>query len=157
MSLLRTLALAVEVASRKRDAASRALGQTQQRQLAAQEQLTQLETYATETETRWMAQAQTCAVPELMRHHYQFMDRLAQAIQMQQAILADHARWVETAARQVTEAEIRVATLQQVCRNKQRDADRLQDRREQKQIDEFAAQRFGKSIDQQFGEDSHGH
>jgi flagellar FliJ protein len=157
MSLLRTLALAVEVATRKRDAASRALGQTQQRQLAAAEQLTQLETYASETEARWMVQAQACAVPELMRHHYQFMERLAQAIQMQQGILADHARWVEAAKKQVTEAEIRVATLQQVCRNKQRDADRLQDRREQKQIDEFAAQRFGKSIDQQFGEDSHGH
>jgi flagellar FliJ protein len=157
MSLLRTLALAVEVATRKRDAANRALAQTQQRQLAAIEQLTQLQTYAAETEARWMVQAQNCVVPELMRHHYQFMERLAQAIQMQLGILADHARWVEAAKKQVTEAEIRVATLQQVCRNKQRDADRLQDRREQKQIDEFAAQRFGKSIDQQFGEDAHGH
>ncbi|WP_367848663.1 flagellar export protein FliJ [Rhodoferax sp. WC2427] len=157
MSLLRTLALAVEVASRKRDAAHRALGQAQQKYIAAHDQLTQLETYAAETETRWMTQAQTCAVPELMQHHYQFMERLAQAIQMQLGILADNARWVETAKKQLADTEIRVATLQQVCRNKQLEANRLQDRREQKQIDEFAAQRFGKSIDQQFGEDPHGH
>nr|WP_315190817.1 flagellar export protein FliJ [uncultured Albidiferax sp.] len=157
MSLLRTLALAVEVAIRKRDAAHRALGQAQQKYIAAHDQLTQLETYASETETRWMTQAQTCALPELMQHHYQFMDRLAQAIQMQLGILADNARWVEAAKKQLADTEIRVATLQQVCRNKQLEADRLQNRREQKQIDEFAAQRFGKSIDQQFGEDSHGH
>jgi flagellar FliJ protein len=157
MSLLKTLALAVEVASRKRDAAHRALGQAQQKYIAAHDQLTQLETYASETETRWMTQAQTCAVPELMRHHYQFMERLAQAIQMQLGILADNARWVEAAKKQLADTEIRVATLQQVCRNKQLEADKLQNRREQKQIDEFAAQRFGKSIDQQFGEESHGH
>lgn len=155
MSLLTTLAVAVDVASLKRDVASRAVGQAQQKYIAAHDQLTQLETYATETETRWMAQ--TCAVPELMRHHYQFMDRLAQAIQMQLGILADNARWVQAAKKQLTEAEIRVATLKQVRRNKQVEADRLQSRREQKKIDEFAAQRFGKSIDQQFGEDSHGH
>ena len=99
-----------------------------------------------------MTQAQTCALPEMMRHHYQFMERLAQAVQMQQGILADQGRWVEAAKRQLAEAEIRVATLKQVCRNKQREADRLQGRREQKEIDEFAAMRFGKSIDQQFGE-----
>ncbi len=157
MSLLKTLAVAVDVARQKRDVASRALGQAQQKYIAAHDQLTQLETYATETETRWMVQAQNCAVPELMRHHYQFMERLAQAIQMQLGILADNARWVEAAKKHLTEAEIRVATLQQVCRNKQVAASRLQDRREQKQIDEFAAQRFGKSIDQQFGEDTHGH
>lgn len=152
MSLLKTLAVAVDVASLKRDNASRALGQAQQKYLAAQDQLTQLETYAQETEARWMTQAQTCALPELMRHHYQFMERLAQAVQMQQGILADQGRWVEAAKQQLAEAEIRVATLKQVCRNKQREADRLQGRREQKEIDEFAAMRFGKSIDQQFGE-----
>jgi flagellar FliJ protein len=157
MSLLKTLAVAVDVASLKRDTASRAVGQAQQKYIAAHDQLTQLESYATETETRWMAQAQSYAVPELMHHHYQFMERLAQAIQMQLGILADNARWVEAAKKQLIEAEIRLATLKQVSRNKQLDADRLQNRREQKQIDEFAAQRFGKSIDQQFGEETHGH
>lgn len=155
MSLLRTLALAVDVASFKRDTASRALADTQQKYLAAQDQLTQLESYAAETESRWMAQAQTCALPELMRHHYQFMERLAQAIQMQQGILADHARWVEQAKKQLSDAEIRVATLKQVCRNKQAEADRLLGRREQKQIDEFAALRFGKFTEHLLDEEHH--
>ena len=152
MTLLKTLAVAIDVAHLKRDAASRALGQAQQKYLGAKNQLEQLETYATETEDRWMVQAQNCALPEMMRHHYQFMERLAQAIQMQQGILADQARWVDVAKKQLADAEIRVATLKQVSRNKQLEADRLQSRREQKQIDEFAALRFGKSIDQQFGE-----
>ncbi|MDR7379534.1 flagellar FliJ protein [Rhodoferax ferrireducens] len=152
MTLLKTLAVAIDVAHLKRDEASRALGQAQQKYLGAKNQLEQLETYATETEDRWMVQAQNCALPEMMRHHYQFMERLAQAIQMQQGILADQARWVDVAKKQLADAEIRVATLKQVCRNKQLEADRLQSRREQKQIDEFAALRFGKSIDQQFGE-----
>ena len=157
MSLLKTLAVAVQATSLKRDTARRAVGVAQQKYRAAHDQLTQLETYAGETETRWMAQAQTRAMPELMRHHYQFMERLAQAIQMQRGILADHARWVEAAKKQATEDEIRLATLQQLCRNQQLQASRLQNRREQKQMDEFAAQRFGKSIDPLFGEDSHGH
>ncbi|APW36647.1 flagellar export protein FliJ [Rhodoferax koreense] len=152
MSLLRTLGVAIDVASRKRDAASQALGQAQQRQIAAQNQLTQLETYANETEARWASQAQVCALPELMRHHYQFMERLNQAVQMQKQILAEQTHWVEVARKGLLDADIRVATLRQVLTNKQKEADRLHNRREQKQMDEFAALRFGKSIDRQFGE-----
>jgi len=152
MSLLRTLGVAIDVAGRKRDAASQALGQAQQRQIAAQNQLTQLETYAFETETRWASQAQICALPELMRHHYQFMERLNQAIQMQKQMLLEHVHWVEVAKKNLLEADIRVATLRQVLANKEKDAQLLQHRREQKQMDEFAALRFGKSIDRQFGE-----
>ncbi len=152
MSLLRTLGVAIDVASRKRDAASQALGQAQQRQIAAQAQLTQLESYANETEARWASQAQVCALPELMRHHYQFMERLNQAIQMQQQILTEQTHWVEVARKGLLDADIRVATLRQVLVNKQKEAERLHNRREQKQMDEFAALRFGKSIDRQFGE-----
>lgn len=152
MTLLKTLAVAVNVAGGKRDAASQAVGHAQQRYIAARDQLNQLETYAKETEDRWMKQAQTCALPELMHHHYQFMERLEQAKQMQQGMLAEEARRVDAAKKQLADAEIRLATLKQVCRKKQLDADRAQSRREQKQTDEFAAQRFGKSMDQQFGE-----
>jgi flagellar FliJ protein len=152
MSLLRTLGVAIEVAGRKRDAASQALGQAQQRHIAAQNQLTQLETYANETEARWTSQAQVCALPELMRHHYQFMERLDQATQMQKQMVQEQARWVEMAKKGLLEADIRVATLRQVLVTKQKEAERLQNRREQKQMDEFAAQRFGKSMDRQYGE-----
>lgn len=152
MTLLKTLAVAVSVASSKRDVASQAVGHAQQRYIAARDQLHQLETYAKETEDRWMVQAQACAVPELMRHHYQFMERLEQAIQMQRGMLADEARRVDGVKKQLADAEIRLATLKQICRRKQQEVDRAQSRREQKQTDEFAAQRFGKSMDQQFGE-----
>ena len=59
MTLLKTLAVAIDVAHLKRDEASRALGQAQQKYLGAKNQLEQLETYATETEDRWMAVSYT--------------------------------------------------------------------------------------------------
>jgi flagellar FliJ protein len=87
-----------------------------------------------------------------MRHHYQFMERLNQATQMQQQILVEQNHWVDIARKGLLDADIRVATLRQVLAKKQQENQRLQDRREQKQMDEFASQRFGKSIDRQFGE-----
>ena len=144
MSLLTTLLLAIDVARRKRDLASQALAQAQQREMAAQQQMAQLTSYADETEVRWVSQAQICAVPELMRHHYQFMGRLNQAIEMQQGVMMEQARWVGVARKTLLDAELRLATLCQVHRNKQAEAERLQMRREQRQMDEMAAMRFGR-------------
>ncbi|MFZ4287645.1 flagellar export protein FliJ [Variovorax sp. HJSM1_2] len=142
MSLLRTLALAIEVATQKRDAASKALGAAQQAEIAAQNQLKQLETYAVETDMRWATQGKLCAVPELMRHHYQFVERLHHAMQMQREILLQHAAAVANARNVLLQAEMRVATLKQVCTKKQAVVTLTQRRREQKQMDELASVRF---------------
>ena len=79
MSSLNALSVAVEVASRKRDDARKVLQDTLAAEQAARAQLNQLEDYARETESRWGMKADTAMQPEVMYHHYQFMNRLGHA------------------------------------------------------------------------------
>ena len=74
MSNLSALSVAVEVASRKRDDARKVLQDTLAAEQAARAQLDQLEDYARETESRWGMKADTAMQPEVMYHHYHFMD-----------------------------------------------------------------------------------
>lgn len=150
MSLIRTLDLAIEVATLKRDEASKALGLAQQAEIGAQNQLQQLQTYALETDIRWATQGQICAIPELMRHHYQFVERLHHAIQMQKEILQQHAVVVSNARGVLMQTEMRVATLKQVREKKQAVVTTALRRREQKQMDELASIRFSSAVVRQF-------
>ena len=139
MSAFKSILLAIDLATRKRDQASQVVVGVQNAQMFAQQQMTQLQTYATETETRWLAAAQVRTTPELMQHHYQFMDRLNHAIGLQESALENAARKTEAAKRLALEAEFRLANLKQVLKKRQADMSVLQSRREQKQMDEFAA------------------
>jgi flagellar protein FliJ len=139
MSTLQTLLLAVDLAVRKRDAAIQDLAQSEQAMAAAQAQMDQLEGYAKETETRWTVHGQISTTPELMRHHYQFMDRLSHAMALQQHVLRDRAARVEASKAGAVQAEIRLASLKKVCERKREAMAREQGRREQREIDEMAA------------------
>lgn len=143
MSAVKSFLLAIEMATRKRDQANQALMRTQSSHAFAQSQMSQLETYAAETESRWTAAAQISTSPELMRHHYQFMDRLHHAIGLQNGALENELRKVEAAKKLVLEAEFRLVSLKQVLKKKQADLSVLQSRSEQKQMDEFASSRSG--------------
>ena len=150
MSGIKSILLAIGVATDKRDQAGKVLMHVQRADSFAHDQMTQLEIYAKETEMRWTAAAQISTTPELMRHHYQFMDRLQQAISMQSGVLASSNRKVEVAKNLVLEAEFRLTSLKQVLKKKQADIDILQARREQKQMDEFATLRRGQSVSAYF-------
>ena len=139
MSTLNALTVAVEVASRKRDEARRLLQDAQGAQGAAQDQLNQLQGYASETEGRWGMRADAAVQPEVMFHHYQFMDRLGHAVGLQTGVVSDHASRVQDAARTLLEAELRLASLRKVVEKRQHDHERQQMRREQKQTDERAS------------------
>lgn len=143
MSGVKSILLAIGIATDKRDQAGKALIQVQRAHLFAQDQMAQLKLYASETESRWAASAKISTTPELMRHHYQFMDRLHQAVDLQSGVLENSNRKVEVAQRLALDAEFRLTSLKQVLKKKQADMDRLQARREQKQMDEFAALRSG--------------
>lgn len=145
MSAVKSVMLAVEVATGKREQVAKGLLHVLRTHTFAQDQMAQLESYAAETEARWAAAAQISTTPELMRHHYQFMDRLQHAIGLQIGVLESTARNVELAKRLLLEAEFRLASLKQVLKKKQTDLRFLQTRREQKQMDEFAAQRSQRS------------
>ena len=150
MSALKSFILAIEMATRKRDQASQGLMHAQNAYLFAQDQMAQLQTYAAETESRWTAAAQISTSPELMRHHYQFMGRLHQAIELQKGALENEVRKVDFAKKVVLEAEFRLVSLNQVLEKKQAGMALLQSRREQKQMDEFAAMRSRQSTGESF-------
>lgn len=139
MSAVKSFLLAIELATRQRDQAIQVLSQATKIHLFAQNQMNQLETYAAETESRWAAAAATSTSRELLQHHYQFMGRLHHAIGLQKGTLENEMRKVERAKQHVLDVEFRLFGLQQVLKKKQLDLAALQARREQKQMDEFAA------------------
>lgn len=139
MSILNSLSLAIELATRQRDQSLMLLQQRQRMHAASQDQMTQLESYAAETALKWTAAAQVGSTPELMRHHYQFMDRLHHAISLQQEAVNGSAQKVEASRRLTMDSELRLASLRLALKKKQADLALLHDRREQKQMDEFAA------------------
>lgn len=139
MTGLKSIALAIEVATQKRDQAGKQLVQAQRAYLSAESQLEQLRSYADETAAKWAAGAKSLTSAELLRHHYQFMDRLQQAIDMQAHVLQDQSLRVEASKKVALEAEFRLAGLKQVLKKKQAERARLQARREQRQTDEMAS------------------
>ena len=139
MSGVKSVLLAIQVATLRRDQAAAVLQQMQQSQAFAQEQMSQLQTYAGETEARWAKAAQISVTPEMMRHHYQFMGRLQQAVILQEGVLGQWGSKVERARKHWLETEFRVTSLKQVLKNKEAELAVVRGRREQKEMDEFAA------------------
>ena len=146
MSAVSSVLLAIDVATRKRDQAMQDLMHAQSKLDHAQGQMEQLETYGVETESRWLNAAQTSTTPELMRHHYQFMDRLTHAIGLQQGVLVNALDNTNNAKKLVLEAEFRLTSLKQVLKKKQANLAVCQNRREQKQTDEFASSRGSQAL-----------
>lgn len=142
MPQLRALALAIDQAVRQRDDAVAALLKAQRECQGAQDQMGQLESYALETESRWALGACSSANPEIIRHYDHFMDRLQQAVGMQQGVVAAQLQALATARQRVMEAEIRAAGLQRLLDKRRADMTRAQSRREQKQLDELSALQF---------------
>lgn len=141
MSALKTDALGVaeQMARARRDAVAQQLAVARQGWVAAQVQLDQLEGYAQETTARWGA-SEARHAPEIMRHHYQFMERLHHTIQMQTGIVEQHAQAVARISVKVREAEQKLEALRQVIASRDLKARQAEQRREQKAADELAAQ-----------------
>lgn len=139
MPALKSIRLAIDLAINKRDLLQKEFAQVQQARFYSLDQMDQLERYAVDTENRWTAAAQISTTPELMRHHYQFMARLRQAIQLQIKAIAEVDLQLEVAKKKLLDAEFRVMSLKHMLANKQAAILALQNRREQKQMDEFAA------------------
>ncbi|MBU3737382.1 MAG: flagellar export protein FliJ [Rhodoferax sp.] len=139
MSSLSSLQVALKVAEMHRDQAGVALGTAVQQETFARDQLQQLQSYAHETESRWLRTGQSGLTPGLMQHHYQFMGRLDHATGLQHAVVEEARRRVERQRRVVMDAEMRVSTLQKLLQRKRADAQAAEARRDQREMDEFAA------------------
>lgn len=144
MSSLKSLRLAIDVAIQRRDQASRVLAGAERAAAQARAQMDQLQGYAAETASRWATGARTVTSPEMLHHHYQFMDRLQQAVVMQEGVIADLLQRAEQARQRYLAAEARLSGLQKILERKLMELSAQQARREQKQMDEFAALQHGR-------------
>jgi flagellar FliJ protein len=139
MAALKSLLLAIELVSAQRDQARGHMQKTLRADTFAQDQMQQLRQYAQETELRWLQGAQVSTSPELLQHHYQFMARLNQAILLQDGVVSGTRQRVDAAKQVVLQAEFRLASFKQVLAGRQAAIAKTQQRREQKQMDEFAS------------------
>ena len=139
MSELKSIVLAIELATRKRDDLAKAAARMEKTLQFAKVQMNQLEGYAAETDARWIQSGTEGRSVELMRHHYQFMERLQHAIGLQSGVMANTGQQVEAAKQLLLQAEYRLAGLNQVLKTRQAEVLLREQRREQRQTDEFAA------------------
>lgn len=140
MSAQKSLLLAIDLATARREEAAAQLQKTMRAEAFAQDQMGQLQQYAQETEARWMQGAQVSTSPEMLHHHYQFMARLNQAIALQEGVLVSNRQRVEAARQLLMQAEFRLASFKQVLATRQAAVVKTRQRQEQKQTDEFASQ-----------------
>ena len=141
MAEFHAIELAIEVATQQRDAQARNLAQARRNLESAKGQMDQLTHYAADTDGRWMQSQQVSRSGELLRHHYQFAQRLQHAIGMQSNVIGDLNGYLEAAHKTLLQAEFRLSGLNQVLKAKQAARQLSQKRREQRQTDEFAALR----------------
>ena len=142
MSILNSLSLAIDLATRNRDQAVVQLQHMQRTHHASQDQMAQLEGYASETESKWITAAQVGSSPELMGNHYQFMDRLHHAMGLQTTVVASHDPRISAAQQALLATELRLSSLKKLTEKRRKEFELLQTRREQKQTDERAALQY---------------
>ena len=142
MTAVSGLVVAVELATRQRDDAGLALAKVVRRFEHARQQLEQLQSYAADTAARWSVASQARSTPQIVGHYYQFMERLEQTIDMQQAAIAEAQRQRDAARQVLLEVEIRMAGLTRLLEKRRAEMARMHAVRDQRQSDELAAQMF---------------
>ncbi|MGI9134377.1 MAG: flagellar export protein FliJ [Rhodoferax sp.] len=157
MSQFNAVLLAIELATRQRDAARKVLAQVNRNLAFAEGQMAQLESYAAETDARWTGAAPGTLSAELIHHHYQFMERLQQAIRMQNGVIESTQLQIERASKSLMQTESRLAGLNQVYEARLAAAALTERRREQLRTDEFAALTYRRNRPQAMRGEHHGH
>lgn len=145
MSALKSVLLAIELATLQRDELTKTVVRMERNLGFARGQMAQLQGYAADTDARWTGSASRGISLELVRHQYQFMDRLQQAITMQSGVIANAERQVELAKANVLRAEFRLSGLNQILKTRQTDMQRTKKRRDQRHTDEFAAMQHARN------------
>jgi len=138
MTAPKSIMLAIELVSAEREQARNRLQQARQADAYARAQMKQLTDYLSETDQRWMTGVRGSVSPELLHHHYQFLSRLTQAIEIQQGVLEGGRQRIDAAQQEVLAAELRLASFKQLLATRRNDSAKRLRRQEQKQMDEFA-------------------
>jgi flagellar FliJ protein len=142
MTAFRSLELAVELATRQRDAQARKHAQAIRNLEFAKNQMAQLEGYAGETDARWISGGLHQISGEMVHHQYQFRARLQSAVDLQVGVIANMQAQQEQAHAALLQAEYKLAGLRHVLGSRRAAVQLTQHRREQRVTDEFASQRY---------------
>ena len=145
MSELRSVLLAIEHAGMRRDALAKVVAKVERNLQFAHQQMSHLAGYAADTDARWTGSVARELSGELVRHQYQFMDRLQQAIGLQTDVIAGAQRQVELAKANLLQAEFRLSGLNQILKIRKIKLLQGQRAREQRQTDEFAAMQHARN------------
>ena len=139
MNDLQPLLTLLAQAESERDAA---LAHSQRQDAAertAQAQADQLLGYRRDYEARWGEHFSRSAKIELLHCYQGFIERLNQAIDQQARTAAHAANQAAIASAELREAELRVASVRKLIERRVGELQLREDKREQKQGDEFAA------------------
>ena len=142
MHRLSGIALAVEHARRLCDRLAEAHTAVRYTLADAQRQLEQLQSYASDTDARWIGTSASVYSAEVLRHYYQFGGRLQQAIQMQNGVILGLHNTVAEAHGALLQGEFRLAAIQRLYAARLQQMQQAKNRREQIQLDELATMQF---------------
>ena len=157
MSKLKSVLLAIEHATRHRDELAKTVARVERAVVFVHQQMAQLQGYATDTDTRWIGSGARSLSTELLHHHYQFMDRLQQAIAMQSGVISGVERQQEMAKANLLQAEFRLSGLNKMLKTRKTQLMHGQRAREQRQTDEFAAMQHARNRAQPMSGERHEH
>lgn len=146
MHRLSGIALAVEHAQRQRDGLAEEHVRTLRTLADGQAQLLQLQTYARDTDARWIGATGSAYSAEVLRHYYQFGGRLQQVIQMQNGVIAGQVNAVVEAHAALLQGEFRLAAIQKLHATRLRQIQQIKSRKEQGQSDELATMQFLRNL-----------
>jgi flagellar FliJ protein len=144
MNNLKGFQLAIELATTHRDACHKKLAALERSFASAGGQLEQLQSYAADKDAGWINSSGGGFSGELIRHHFQFMARLQQAMQMQSEVIAHAHAQVEHARKVLAASEVRLEALNRILKLRFNAKELLLKRRDQKQTDEFASQQYAR-------------
>ncbi len=140
--MTRALAILLQHAEHARDQAQAQCQQARVRLHGLQQQLDQLMGYQRETEARDPTREGRVTGIDALLVHRSFMQRLQQAVDLQQGQL-DHVQ-LQTRALQadLLAAELRVAQVQKLQQRRHQESQRQQERQEQRRSDDAGQQRL---------------
>ena len=136
--------LAIEIATQKRDACQKRLSIVERHHSATLGQMEQLQSYAVDKDIHWTSPSFGAVSGEIVKHHYQFMGRLQEAMNMQSGAVSAAGKQVAGARLLLAEAETRLEGLKRVYQNRVKERDMKVKRQDQKQTDDFASQQYAR-------------
>lgn len=135
------LAPVIDMAERAEREAAKRLGQGQVQLMQASSKLTDLEQYRDDYLNRWHSESRQGVSSQWLINYQRFMAQLETAITQQQRSVSWHQNQLEKLRQQWQQCHARLEGLRKLVEKHLKEAQRQADKREQKQLDEFAQRR----------------